>query len=392
MLNDGKIKSARARDKKYKLFDGSGLFVQVNVSGSKVWRFRYQYNTRTYELVLGKYPALSLLDARQLALQYRQQLARGQNPYDDRKKQQLETKASQYLLAQAIEACLERKINRGCGELHIKHTRRMLCSYLPIKMRQSALNQITTQDYRQVLDEIVQLGRVSMALRLRGQLAEIYDLAIIEGRATYNPVEPLKRWLRPKPVKNFARITNPKRLGQLLRAIDAYDTHWQIKLMLQLLPLVFVRQTELRQMEWAEIDFTRALWSIPAEKMKRRRPHLVPLSRQSLAILTEAMSFSGATDLVFKPVRAAGNRIIAATTIGSALNKLGFAGEMTGHGFRGTAATLLSEQGIDSRYTELQLAHVQGRVQAAYNHAIYLEQRREMMQFWADYLDQLKQQ
>lgn len=389
MLNDGKIKAARPQEKKYKLFDGYGLFLQINPSGSKVWRFKYSHLKKSYELTLGKYPALSLLAARQQTLVYREMLARGQNPHEQRQLQARAQLAASYSLRDGFAALINHKRRRGCSEKYLHRCQRDLVPAILDKFGARALESISTAEIKAALLALDSAGRSLAARRNRQLLSEIYSLAILDDKASYNPIQPLAQLLPAKPSTNHPRITNPQRFGELLQAIDRYAGRWQVALMLRLLPLVFVRQQELRLMRWEEIDWERALWLIPAGRMKMRRPHLVPLARQSLEILHAAQSESSGAGLVFKGTRP--GQPLGPNTIRTALLTLGFSSsEMTGHGFRGSASTLLHELGFEPRYIEAQLAHAESGVKAAYNHALYLAQRREMMQFWADYLDQLK--
>lgn len=389
MLTDTKIRGIRPAEKKFKVHDRDGLYLLVMPSGTKTWRFRYRFGDARPEMSLGKYPAVSLKDAREKVFELRKMLENGIDPQQAHRRTRLAQKGDGYTVAAAIDDFLADKAAH-VGEVHLAKCRSRFNNHVLPGFGSRELSSVETDEYRALLASINNLGKNHMARRVQGLLNELYSYAILNGHATYNPVQPLAGIIKPKKVKNHARITNPQRFGELLRAIDHYRGAWQVVLALKFLPLVFVRQKELRFMDWADVDLERKLWTIPATKIKMARDHLVPLSRQAIEILRDAQSIGGDKGLVFPGMK--NGRPLSENAVRSALLAMGFSSdEMTGHGFRGTASTLLNELGYDSRYIDMQLAHWDSNsVSAAYNHALYLKQRTELMQEWADYLDKLR--
>lgn len=387
MLTDAKIKAAKPQSRKYKLFDRDGLFIIVQPNGSKLWRMRYQFMGRRRELALGKYPGMSLKDARDKAHEYRGMIDNDVDPHATHaRRRRVE---SGYSVIEAVDDLLAEKA-RSCVAEHVAKCRSRLYKYIVPRFGHLPLSQLSSDDLQDLINAIDEAGKNHMARRVLGLVGEVYDLAIRKRKADYNPAQPLKGMIKPAKVKNLARITRPARLAELLRAIDAYHGAWQVALALKFLALTFVRQRELRYMDWEDVDLDRKFWVIPAAKIKMARDHIVPLSRQAIDVLTDAKMLGGDKGLVFPGTRP--GRPLSEGTVGVALRAMGFSKEeMTGHGFRGTASTLLHEMGHDPQHIEMQLAHwEQSSVSAAYNHALYLKQRTALMQAWADYLDRLR--
>ena len=387
MLSDAKIKAAKPKSDKYKLFDRDGLFLLVQPNGSKLWRMRYQFLGKRRELALGKYPGMSLKDARDKVFEYRAMLDNDVDPHSAHaRRRRLE---GGYTILEAIDDLLADKARR-CVPAHVEKCRSRLYKYVVPRFGHLPLPGLSSDDLQDLVVAIDEAGKNHMALRVLGLVRETYDLAIRKRKADYNPAQPLKGVIKPVKVKNHARITRPARLAELVRAIDVYHGTWQVTLAMKFLSLTFVRQKELRSMTWDDVDVDRKMWVIPAENIKMSRDHIVPLSRQAVEVLMDVRRLGGEKGLVFPGLRP--GRPISEGTIVTALRSMGFTqDEMCGHGFRGTASTLLNEMGYDHKHIDMQLAHWDSRsVSSAYNHALYLKQRTELMQAWADYLDELR--
>jgi len=253
---------------------------------------------------------------------------------------------------------------------------------------------IAAADFLDCLERMKKRGVLETAHKVKSKCSEVMRYAVATRRAERDPVADLKGALPPVKHRHYASITYPSQVGGLLRAIDGYQGKSRVtQAALSLLPLVFVRSSELRYARWEEFDFDQAQWRIPAERMKRPYPHIVPLSKQAIGVLRELKPFTGPEGLVFPGIRSS-EHPISENTINAALRRMGFTGdEMTGHGFRSMASTLLNEQGWEPDAIERQLSHIdENEVRAAYNYAQYLPVRRKMMQAWADYLDTLRQE
>jgi integrase len=396
-LTDVAIRKIRPEPKPIKVFDGHGLYLQVTPTGGKLWRMKYRFAKKEKLLSFGQYPTVSLKDARDRCFEARQKLANGIDPGAVHKAEQEAQKG-----AVSFEAVAREHIEKFSGTRTEGHSNRILTrmekDVFPwIGSRSVA--EIKSPDMVAILNRIMKRGVAETAHRAMQNCGQIFRYAIATGRAETNPVDALKGMLpRPKPV-HFPTITEPKAVGELLRAIDGYGGFETTRAALRLNPLVFVRPGELRKAEWPEIDFAKREWRIPAHRMKTRVLHIVPLSTQALEILRELEPISNrplegrpdAPRYLF-PSGYSRARCLSENGILTALRRLGYPKEkMTGHGFRSMASTLLHEKGWDHQVVERQLAHAQkNAVSAAYNHSEYLPQRREMMQDYADYLDSLK--
>jgi len=390
MLSDSKLKALKPTGKKFKVADNHGLFAVVMPNGSILWRMRYTLHGKKRELALGKYPAVSLASVRKTVLTYRESIERGEDPHTSHTKRGAHS--DQITVTEAAELLLAEKAKHSGAE-HVAKCRSRLLKHVIPKFGRYARAEVGEDEWRALITAIDDAGKNHMAVRVQGLVSEMYRTVRTKtGLKIHDPINEVKGAVRKKAPKNLPRITSPERFGQLLHAIDFYDGHWQVCLALRFLPLVFVRQKELRFMTWDDVDLQRALWHIPAAKIKKERDHLVPLSRQAVEILRQAHAISD-SGLVFPGIKSP-MQSLSEGTVGSALRSLGFErSEMVGHGFRGTAATLLNELGWDSKIVDFQLSHWEkSSVSAAYNHAEYLKQRTEMMQAWADYCDTLKAQ
>jgi integrase len=389
-LTDTAIRNAKAKEKPYKLSDEKGLYLLVNKAG-KYFRFDYRYAGKRKTLALGVYPDVKLIDAREKRDEARKLLQNDVDPAQYRK----ETKAMQKEhVANNFEAVAREwftKNNHIWTEGHSKTIIRRLELNIFPWLGTRPVASITAPELLAVLRRIESRGALETAHRVKQICGQVFRYAIATGRAGRDPSADLRGALPPRKPKRMSTITDPKQISGLLRAIDGYEGHLITRCALRLAPLVFVRPGELRQAEWQEIKFEQAEWKIPAEKMKMGSPHIVPLATQTVELLKEIEPLTGRGRYVFPSLRTT-ERPMSNNTVLAALRRLGYAKEeMSGHGFRAMASTVLHEQGWASDVIERQLSHTErNSIKAAYNHAQHLPERRKMMQAWADYLDTLK--
>ncbi|WP_028325204.1 tyrosine-type recombinase/integrase [Desulfatirhabdium butyrativorans] len=387
-LSDVAIRKAKPKEKPYKLSDGKGLRLIVNPNGTKWWRFYYQFGGKEKTLSFGTYPEVTLSEAREKRNVTRKMVANGVDPGVERKEQKVEATNT----FEHVARCWVEKAKVVWTPNYAEHVVRRLELNIFPALGELPINHITAQQLLSALKIIESRGAVETAHRMLTLCGQIFRHAIASGFCESNPAANLKGALGPVVKRHYPAITKPNELGELLRAIDGYQGTFVVKCALRIAPLVFVRPGELRKAEWSEIDFEAALWTIPASKMKMRREHLVPLSRQSLAILKELYPFTGTGKYIFPNPRTA-DRPLSDNAILAALRRMGFDKEIvTGHGFRASARTILDEVlGFRPDYIEHQLAHgVRDPNGRAYNRTAHLVQRTTMMQKWADYLDALK--
>ena len=387
-LTNTTIRAAKPTSVQQKLFDGNGLFLLVSPTGSKIWRFKYQFQGREKLLSLGQYPAVSLKDARAKAADARKILANGGDPSATRK-------AAIQQLSSTFELVAREWFKKQTAAWQDHYAAKML-SYMESDLfphiGSRPISEIKPSDLMRIMQKIEGRGAMSVAHIVRGLASSVFRYAVITGQAERDPAGDIRGALTPRVIKNRAAITDPAAVGRLLVAMDKYEGTLAVRNSMRFLCLTFCRTSEVREAEWAEFDFEDMLWRIPAAKMKMSRDHIVPLSKQAVAILEEMRPFSGDGQYVF-PGRNRGSLYLNINTLTDALRALGYSkDEMCAHGFRAMASTLLNEQGYHPDVIERQLAHVPGnRVRAAYNRAEYLPERRKLMQGWADYLSELKE-
>lgn len=381
--------------KDIKLSDGGGLYLLMKPNGSKYWRLDYRFLDKRKTLALGVYPTVTLKDAREQREKAKRLLSNDIDPSLHRQ----QTKAtSKEAAANSFEVIAREWLSKQTPTWSEGTATRMVRSFeadvFPY-MGRRPIADITPPELLAVLRRIEARGAVETAHRVKQRAGEVFRYAIATGRAERDPTPDLKGALSPVKQQNFAAIKEPKRIGELLRAIEVYQGTPVVKAAMKLAPLVFVRPGNLRHAEWCEIDLDAATWRIPAEKMKSGEPHIVPLPTQAIAILRDIKQLTGGNPerqpYVFPSARA-GSRPMSDNAILTALRTMGFPkDEMTGHGFRHMASTVLHEQGWNSDVIERQLAHGErNKVKAAYNHAKHMPERTRMMQAWADYLDSLR--
>jgi len=390
-LTDVKVRNAKPREKQYKLFDGDGMFLQIMPNGSKYWRYKYRFADKEKTLALGVYPEISLLEARSKHLGARKTLANGIDPILQRKAQKQAQTATENNFEVVAREWHGKQLPTwapGHADTIIARLERDVFPWLG----QQPIIEITAPDVLKVLRRVESRGAIETAHRIKTVCGQVFRYAVATGRADHDPAADLKGALPPAKKKHRAAITEPNKFADLLRAIDGYEGSFSVKCALQLQALTFVRPGELRHAEWQEIDFDAAQWNIPGEKMKMKEPHIVPLSVQAVNILNELKPLTGRGRYVFPNGRTLA-RPLSENGVLAALRALGYTKEqMTGHGFRAAARTMLDEvlqQRVD--LIEHQLAHaVKDPNGRAYNRTAHLPARREMMQLWADYLDGLK--
>ena len=386
ILSDTRIRAAKPMERPYKLFDERGLYLLVTPTGNRLWRLRYRMGALEKLLALGAYPDVPLKRAREKRDEARKLIADGIDPNARRKAER--SAQAETFEAVANEWLELHKSSLAPETIPMLGTR--LRSFLYPYIGSRPVADIRAQELLAVLRRIEARGRHETAHRVRALAGRVLRYAVATGRAPHDVAADLKDALAPVKSKNFASVTDPRRVGELMRAIHGYGGHPVTALALKLAPLVFVRPGELRAAEWSEFDLENADWRIPAARMKMGEPHVVPLSRQALAILRELQPLARGGRYLFPSLRTR-DRPMSDNTINAALRRLGYTSEeQTGHGFRSMASTLLNEQGFPPDVIELQLAHAErNKVRAAYNKAQRLPERRKMMQAWADYLEGL---
>lgn len=391
-LSDLTIKNRKPGAKPVKLSDEKGLFLLVSPAGGKWWRLKYRFGGKEKLLSLGTYPEVPLKDARQRRDDARKLLADGTDPGENRKTVKAaksERAANSFeVIAREWFAKNSATWSENHGSRIIRRLERDIFPWIGGR----PISDITAPKLLAVLRRIEDRGAVETAHRAHQNCGQVFRYAIATGRAERDPSPDLKGALPPVKQTHRAAITDPKAIAELLRAMDAYQGSFITKCALRLAPLLFVRPGELRKAEWAEIDLDKAEWNIPAERMKMREPHLVPLSIQAVEILRELHALTGGGRYVFPGARTNG-RPMSDNAVLAALRRMGFAkDEMSGHGFRAMARTILDEVlQVRPDFIEHQLAHaVRDPNGRAYNRTAHLAERRKMMQQWADYLDTLK--
>jgi integrase len=385
-LTELAIRSARAEGKITKLSDGGGLQLWVTPDGAKRWRFAYRFGGGQKVLAIGVYPAIGLKEARAARYDAKKLLANGTNPSDARKQAKIEmaNSAANTFEAIAIEL-LEKKRKEGMAPRTLAKTEWHFSLAFPV-IGARPIKEIGAPEILAVLRTVEGRGKLETAKRLRATIGQVFRYAVATARADVDPTGALRGAIASPTVKHRAAIIEPKAFGALLRSIVDYQGAPETLMALELLALTFVRPGELRSAEWAEVDLDNAIWSIPGEKMKMRRPHRIPLTLRAIALLRDLRVMTGKGKFLFPSVRSA-SRCMSENTINAALRRLGFTqDEMTGHGFRSAASSILNESGLWSADAiERQLAHVDAdSVRRAYARADYWDERVRMMAWWAD--------
>ena len=389
-LSDVQIRNAKPKEKPYKIADGEGLHILITPNGSRLWRLKYRVGGIEKQLAIGPYPQVSLKEARDKRDEAKRSLRSGIDPSQAKKAQKVSAAG-----ADSFEAIAREWYEKFAPTKTPSHNEKIIrlldrdifpwLGKLPIK-------EVTAPELLSVLRRIEARGAIDTAHRASQICGQIFRYAIATGRAERDLSQDIKGAIPPPRRKHRASIIEPKEVGQLLRAIDGYKGGIVVRSAFRLAPLVFLRPGELRHLEWEEIHFDKKEIHIPGPKMKMKEKHIVPLSNQAIEILEEVQAVTGQGRYVFPSPRT-WERPMSENAILVALRTLGYANDqMTGHGFRSMASTLLNEQGWNRDAIERQLAHAErDNIRAAYNYAQHLPERRKMMQAWADYLDALKE-
>jgi len=390
-LTETAIRAEKAGATPRKLSDGNGLYLLISPTGAKWWRFKYRFAGKEKLLSLGVYPDTGLKLARTKLGDARRLLAEGIDPSEHRKTVKATDSEAAANSFEAVSLEWLTKNAHVWTEDHGEKIKRRLQRDLFPWLGKVPIGDITPALLLTTLRRIEARGRIETAHRALQNCSQIFRYAVATSRAASDPSRDLRGALPPVKPKHHASITDTKGVAQLLRDLDSYQGSFVTACALRLAPLLFVRPGELRQAEWSEFDLDAAEWRIPAAKMKARVQHIVPLAQQAVASLRELEALSGRSKYVFPGLRSA-QRPMSENTVNAALRRLGYdSDQMTGHGFRSIASTMLNEQGWNRDAIERQLAHGErDSVRAAYNYAEHLPERRRMMQAWADYLDGLK--
>lgn len=379
-LNARQVDAAKPREKAYKLADGAGLYLEVVPSGSRYWRMKYRFNGKEKRMAFGVYPAVSLAQARALRDDAKKKLAEGIDPSLAKKEEKLvrDVQLNNTFQAVALEwhGTKVSRWSEGYASDIIEAFNKDIFPYIG----QQPVNEIKPLVLLNVLRRIESRGATEKAKKVRQRCSEVFRYAIVTGRAEYNPAADLTSAMSGHESKHYPFLT-VEELPDFFKALAGYTGSPLVVLAARLLILTGVRTGELRGAFWSEFDLEKAVWEIPAERMKMKRPHLVPLSTQALEIVQQLKVMSGQYPLVF-PGRNDPRKTMSEASINRVFKRIGYTGRVTGHGFRHTMSTILHEEGFNTAWIETQLAHVdKNAIRGTYNHALYLEGRREMMQW-----------
>lgn len=393
VLTDTEIRNAKPKEKPYRMADGLGLYLMVTPAGGKLWRWKYRFPRGGAEKLMsfGGYPEVSLEEARETHLAARKLLRGGIDPMEQRKADKAATALEDKLRFRAVGDLWHEHWRVDKSAQHVDSTRRRLEANVYLHLAERPIDEIETPELVRMVKAIEARGVGDLARRALETTGQIFRYAVAHGYCKRNPCVDFKPGdvLKPIRSRNLARV-DAAALPALLRAIEVYRGKVITRLAMKLMSLTFVRTSELIGGRWDEFDVESRRWNIPAERMKMKTPHIVPLSTQTLEVLELLRTVTGGGELLF-PGDVDHRKTMSNNTILEALDRMGYGGIMTGHGFRGLASTLLHEQGWPHEHIELQLAHApRNAVSAAYNHALYLEPRAKMMQAWGDYLEKLQ--
>ncbi|AUU13356.1 tyrosine-type recombinase/integrase [Proteus mirabilis] len=381
-LTDIQIRKANPKEKPYTLNDGNGLSLLIEPNGSKGWRFRYRFAGKPKMISLGVYGQVTLAEARKKRDEAKKQLAENINPSDARKSEKI---ALRYATENTFYAVAMEWHSSKCSTWSDGYASEILRCFendiFPY-IGKRPIDQIAPLELLAVLQKIEKRGALEQANKIRRRCGEVFRYAVITGRVKYNPAPDLAGAMNKPETKHFPFLREDE-IPDFVKALNNYQGSKITKYATQLLMLTGVRTVELRLAEWSEFDFDNDIWEIPKERMKKRRPHLVPLSPQVIAILNELKVITGYYPLLF-PGRNDVRKPISEASINKVIEKIGYKGRLTGHGFRHMMSTILHENGFDSAWIELQLAHVdKNSIRGIYNHALYLENRKNMLKWYS---------
>ncbi|HBQ7825094.1 integrase [Klebsiella pneumoniae] len=388
-LTDLEIRRSKPLDKPYTLNDGNGLSLLIEPNGSKGWRFRYRFDGKPKMLSLGTYPLISLTEARQKRDEAKKLVATGINPSDVRKRDKQDR---QNEISNTFEAIAREWYEKRIDRWSVSYSEEMLKTFeadvFPY-IGGRPIAEIKPMELMGVLSRLDERGATEKLRKVRQRCGEVWRYAIVTGRAEYNPAPDLASAFSPHKKEHYAFLKTEE-LPEFFRTLNTYSGSIVVKLAMRLQVLTGLRPGELRQGQWSEIDFEKRLWEVPPARMKKRRPHCVPLSDQAIAILEQLKPITGQYPFIF-PGRIHHSKPISEMAMNVLIRRIGYAGRVTGHGFRHTMSTILHEQGYNTAWIETQLAHVdKNSIRGTYNHAQYLDGRREMLQWYADYMAALE--
>lgn len=384
-LNDRQIKHSKPKDKPYKLTDGNGLYLHITPAGGKLWRLKYRIDGKEKTLSIGKYPHLSLVEAREAAENARKMKAQGIDPSQAKQQAKAERQAA---LLNTFEHIARDWHQNNISRWKPNHAQRIM-RYLEKDVfpyiSSHPIQELRVAHIKQVLDAITARGVAETAEKIRQWINKIFNYALMLERVDGNPASALVGYIQPQTTEHMPALPREE-LTEFYRRLLQVDAEPQNRLCLMLLVLCFPRNTEIRGGEWKEINWQAKTWTIPASRMKRPREHLIPLSDWAIELLQELHQLTGKGQFMF-PNRNTISGYISENTLGNILNRIGYKGIATPHGFRSLASSILNEQGFNPDAIERQLAHVEeNKIRAAYNRAEYLAERTEMMQWYSDYL------
>lgn len=389
-LTDLKVRQAKPTDKTQKLADGGALYLVIKPNGTKFWWYRYKLDGKENTYSIGEYPAVSLQDARKDRDAARELVKKGMHPGHHRQAERLKQLHSN---ANSLEAVAKEWLGKKDGhstEKYIDQIQRSFEMNVYPYVGRMPIRDVTAAHLLPILQRMEERGALTLAIQTRQWLSSLFKFAVVTMRADGDPAAALSGLIKRLPV-NHAKPMDEVGIREFWQRLARFKGNRQTAIALELLLYLFVRTGELRLSEWSELDMDSAMWELPPGRMKRRRTHLVPLSRQAVELFREMHQINGGRTYVFQSTRKP-NDVMSATTINRALEYLGYApGTVTAHDFRATASTRLHEMGYRPDIIELQLAHVEkSKTKAAYNHAVYLQERKKMMQEWANYVDTLR--
>lgn len=391
-LNDRQIKNAKPAEKPFKLNDGKGLYLYINTSGGKLWRFDFSYNGKRKTLSIGKYPTVSLVEARQAAGNARRLLVSGQDPSEAKQQEKRERQAA---ALNTFEAIARRWHSDNLIRWKENHAARVLRYFetdvFPV-IGEMPIQEIRVSDIKTVLDGVMTRGVNNTAEKIREWTGAIFDYAVMLEVVETNPAYSLRKYIPAKQTDHRPALPREE-LTEFFRRLILAEIEPQNRIALILNMLTFLRSTELRGGQWNEIDFDAAIWTVPAQRMKHEKtapkpPHAVPLADWTLELLAELKELTGNTPFLF-PSRTKTDGFISDATISRIIERMGYKGRVTPHGFRSLASSVLNEQGFNPDAIERQLAHIENnKIRAAYNRADYLNERKEFMQWYSDFLQE----
>ena len=384
-LNDRQIKHSKPKDKPYKLTDGNGLYLHITPAGGKLWKLDYAIDGKRKTLSIGKYPHLSLVEAREAAENARKMKAQGIDPSQAKQQAKAERQAALLNTFEHIARDWHQNNISRWKPNHAQRIMRYLEQDVFPHIGSSPIQELRVAHIKKVLDAITARGVAETAEKIRQWINKIFNYALMLERVDGNPASALVGYIQPQTTEHMPALLREE-LTEFYRRLLQVDAEPQNRLCLMLLVLCFPRNTEIRGGEWKEINWQAKTWTIPASRMKRPREHLIPLSDWAMELLQELHQLTGKGQFMF-PNRNTISGYISENTLGNILNRIGYKGIATPHGFRSLASSILNEQGFNPDAIERQLAHVEeNKIRAAYNRAEYLAERTEMMQWYSDYL------